>query len=149
MFGGGHKVRVLHLPTNIASQMSVTVRALRDIHVEARGLVRGNSAICDGAAIENYELVSRRRHPVRGTLQTLSWWQAVVSAIRWADVIHWHFASSALPFDLGMRYAARLRKPRIVEFWGSDIRIPEIASTDNPYIARMYEKHPEFGRVCG
>lgn len=141
-------MKVLHLPTNVASQISTTVRALTDIGIQARGLAWGNLIICDGTGIENYGGISRRSHPIRGTLRTVAWWRAVERAIRWADVIHWHFSYSALPFGLDLRYAARLAKVRLVEFWGSDIRIPEIAAADNPYLARVYEANPELANEC-
>jgi hypothetical protein len=47
-----------------------------------------------------------------------------------------------IPKSLDLRYIKFLNKTRIVEFWGSDIRIPEIASADNLYIAKMYEENP-------
>jgi len=128
-------MRVLHLPTIIASQMSVTVRALRDIGIDARGLVRGAAMGCNDAGLETYPQVSRRRHPVRGRWQTLRACPAVLRAIHWADVIHWHFSLAAIPWDLDLKFLAWLDKPRVVEFWGSDIRIPEIAAADNPYYA--------------
>ena len=137
-------MRVLHLPVNIASQVSITVRALRDIGIEARGLVLNNSPIQGSEGIETYEVVSRRRHPVRGVLQTLPWWCAFQSAIRWADVVHWHFGSRVLPIDLDLKYIAFLNKARIVEFFGSDIRISEMASADNPYWAKMCQEYPEL-----
>ncbi len=37
-----------------------------------------------------------------------------------------------------------LNKPGVAEFWGSDIRIPEVEAADNPYYARLgaaYEYH--------
>jgi hypothetical protein len=37
---------------------------------------------------------------------------------------------------LDLRLAQRLGKPGLVEFWGSDIRDPEIARLGNPYYAR-------------
>ncbi|MEM4202665.1 MAG: glycosyltransferase [Candidatus Methanomethylicaceae archaeon] len=130
-------MRVLHLPANIASQTSITVRALRDIGIDARGLVLNSSPIQGNEGIETFEIGSRRRHPIHGVRQTLSWWYAVESAIRWADVVHWHSSGRALPKDLDLRYIALLNKARIVEFWGSDIRIPEIAVRDNPYLAKL------------
>jgi len=136
-------VRVLHLPYNIASQVSVTVRALREIGIEARGLVLGKAPIQDPTGIEEFQLMSRRRHPLRGTLQTMARYRAVLGAIRWADVVHWHFGF-ALRGALDVKYAARLGKAGIIEFWGSDIRMPEVACADNPYLAMMYDRHPEF-----
>lgn len=131
-------MKVLHLPYNIASQTSITVRALRDIGIEARGLVLANSLTQGDEGIRAFEIVSRRRYPVRGICQTLSWSNAVLSAIRWADVVHYHFNLSALPKDLDLKYAAFLNKARVVEFWGSDIRIPEIAAADNPYLEKLF-----------
>ncbi|MGC8960632.1 MAG: glycosyltransferase [Chloroflexia bacterium] len=130
-------MRVLHLPSNFASQIDTLVRALRDLGIEARGIVRNNAPIQSGLGVENYIVLSRKRHPVRGTIQTLFWWSAVRQAIRWADVIHWHSSQRIFPFDLELKYIARHRKARLVEFWGSDIRIPEVATQDNPYLARL------------
>lgn len=139
-------MKVLHLPTNVASQISVTVRALRDIGVDARGLVLKNAATQDGRCIECYSKFSRRKYPIRGTIQRLKWRRAVLKAIHWADVVHWHCGSPTLRKDHDLRYVAMLDKTRIAEFWGSEIRVPEIASADNPYIARMYQSHPELAR---
>lgn len=130
-------MRILHLPSNFASQMDILVRALRDLGADARGIVRNNALIQSCLGIENYFVLSRRRHPVRGTIQTLSWWSAVRRAIRWAEVVHWHSLGRVLPLDLDLKYIAWLKKARLVEFWGSDIRIPEIAAQDNPYLARL------------
>ncbi|GAG12616.1 unnamed protein product, partial [marine sediment metagenome] len=137
-------MKVLHLPVNIASQISVTVRALRDIGVDARGLVLKNATTQDGSCIECYSKLSRRKYPIRGRIQRVKWQRAVLKAIRWADVVHWYYGRGVLPRDFGLKYAAFLNKARIVEFWGSDIRIPEMASTDNPYAARMYQLYPRI-----
>ena len=136
-------MKVLHLPTNIASQTSITVRALRDLGVEARGLVWNQRFFGDREAIEYHEPVSLRKHPIRRMARTAKWWSVVGAAMRWADVIHWHFSASTLPWNLDLRYAARLGKARLVEFWGTDIRIPEIAAADNPFLAKMYREYPE------
>lgn len=135
-------MRVLHLPTNIASQISVTVRALRDVGVDARGILWGNAPTANAAGIATFGSCSRRRHPLRGLLLTLAWYRTLRNAMRWADVIHWHFGLCTLPFQADIRYAAKLEKPRIVEFWGSDVRDPPIASADNPYQRRFYEQCP-------
>jgi hypothetical protein len=139
-------MKVLHLPTNVASQISVTVRALRDIGIDARGLVLKNSPTQDDGGIECYSKFSRIKHPIRGTIHKLKWRRAILKAIRWADVVHWHGWTRTLRKDKDLQYVADLGKPRIVEFWGSDIRIPEIASADNPYAARMYQLYPKLAK---
>jgi len=137
-------MKVLHLPANIASQMSTTVRALRDIGIDARGLIKKAHVIENAQSIEVLPSVTAKRYSVNRVLQKICLWRAVIDAIKWADVIHWHYKNHLLPMEFDLRYASLSNKACIVEFWGSDIRIPEMASADNPYTARMYELHPEL-----
>ena len=60
----------------------------------------------------------------------------VMSAIAWADVIHWHYGDLILHDGFDLDWTRFLRKPGFAEFWGSDIRIAEIEAADNPYFAR-------------
>lgn len=136
-------MRVLHLPTNIASQMSVTVRALNDIGMQASGLVRDNSSIQDARGLRCVVIPERSR-PLRFTANQFLWWTKVLTGILQSDVIHWHFGQSALYKDCDLRWARWLRKKCIVEFWGSDIRIPEVEAMENPYYATR-GPHYEYG----
>jgi hypothetical protein len=135
-------MRVLHLPLNIASQTSVTVRALRRIGVEARGIIISSHVIqsADGLEIFSMEASSRAARGVLAARHSAP----ILAAIRWADVVHYHFDASALPRGLDLRWVRLLGKPGVAEFWGSDIRIPEVEAADNPYYARLgtaYEYH--------
>jgi hypothetical protein len=135
-------MRVLHLPLNIASQTSVTVRALRQIGVEARGIIISSHVIqsADGLEIFSMETSSRLRRGVLAARRLAP----ILAAIRWANVVHYHFDASALPRGLDLRWVRLLKKPGVAEFWGSDIRIPEVEAADNPYYARLgaaYEYH--------
>lgn len=135
-------MKVLHLPHNIASQISITVRALRSIGVEARGLARNVSAIQDDSDIETVPWFGRPA-PLPRLLRGIRWRWKLVRAMAWADVLHWHWGDTTWR-GLDLRIAARLGKPRLVEFWGDDIRKSGLASRDNPFIARMYQQHPEL-----
>lgn len=139
-------MKVLHFPVNISSQASISVRALRDIGVEARCLAKGGHLLEDIADVETIPDPTASHYSPMRIFQKLQRCKFVFEAIKWADVIHWHFKTGALGMDLDFRYAAFLDKPRIVEFWGSDIRIPEIACIDNPYITQMYKDYPELIR---
>ncbi len=131
-------MRVLHLPYNIASQISVTVRALRDIGVEARGLVLNGLALQDADALENYSLsLPWHRNPLLSLKQSVQWLDAFRAAVRWADVVHWHYTVTNIPGDLDLRYIALLKKPRLVEFWGTEIRDPSLAGRDNPHLRNL------------
>jgi glycosyltransferase involved in cell wall biosynthesis len=131
-------MRVLHLPYNIASQISVTVRALRDIGVDARGLVLNGLALQDADAVENYSLsLPWHHHPILSLRQSIKWLDAFRAAVRWADVVHWHYTVTNFPRDLDLRYIALLKKPRLVQFWGTEIRDPVQAGRDNPYLRNL------------
>jgi hypothetical protein len=127
-------LKVLQLGINVASHMSTTIRGLREIGVEARGIVTlGTSHLHSSAGLE--VLTSE------AAWITPRWWldvtpklHSIAAAIRWADVVHW-YVTPGLPRALDLRYAARLGKPSVIEFGGSDIRDPRIESSHNPYYA--------------
>jgi len=126
-------MRVLHLGSNIASQMTMSVEALRGIGVEARGLaVRGGNEKFteDSPAVETVPEWLERG--------SVSWfvghgrrYYRVLSLIEWADVLHWHFGTTFLRNNFDLWWARFLEKPGVVEFWGSDIRIGEVEGRDN------------------
>ena len=144
--GSISQVRVLHLPTNIASQMSVTVRALRKIGVDARGLVLNNSEIQMDSGLESYVIPSRKRHPLSGSFRTLAWWKSTKEAFDWADIVHWHSGDSVWPVQMDLKYVEKMNKARLIEFWGSDIRIPERSSHDNRVMAEFYDRYPKYAK---
>lgn len=135
-------MNVLHLPVNVASHLSTTVRGLREIGVDARGfVVYGASPTRDDAGVERLSSAVSRR--------SLRWWRdalpeltRLIGEIRRADAVHW-FMTPALPGAVDLHFAARLGKPSIVEFAGGDIRNPAIESADNSYYAEM-RPHYEY-----
>ena len=52
-------MKVLHLPFNISSQVSITVGAERSLGVEARGLARNFSSIQDHSGIETMDWMEK------------------------------------------------------------------------------------------
>jgi hypothetical protein len=135
-------MKVLHLPVNIASQISISVRALRALGVDARGLVRKTSVTQDYTGIDTVDWFGKPR-PISRLLRGIRWRLKMVRAMAWADVLHWHWGDSTWR-GIDLRIAAWQKKPRIVEFWGSDLRDPRLASRDNPFLEHMYQQHPEL-----
>ncbi|HEY3316902.1 MAG TPA: glycosyltransferase [Coriobacteriia bacterium] len=129
-------LRVVHLPSNMASLASHNVRALRMHGVDARGFVLGEAhgiATTEGMTLKP---VPRRRHPWRWPAY-LSWY---AGELRAADIVHWYFDSRGyMPGDLDLRLVAWLRKPAVVQWLGSDIRIPEVEFETNPYFEAAWE----------
>lgn len=137
-------MRVLHLPQSPSSQMSILVRALRDNGIEAQGIVRGNHPYASSEGIRDFRIRGRRKSVMHRLMQRTSWWAALAKGVRWADVVHWHFAWGTGFGDLDLRYISALKKAAIVEFWGSDIRIPEIASIGNPYFGALPDSDARY-----
>jgi glycosyltransferase involved in cell wall biosynthesis len=132
-------MRVLHLPTNTASIPSHTVRGLSEIGVDAQGVVIGNPMIHSAEGLKVIE--------VRGAQWTPPWiWGQLVKSFQfvkwatWADVIHWYFDASMLPLGMDLKIIGFLGKPAVVEWLGSDIRIPEVEFADNPYYKSDFNK---------
>jgi len=135
--GRSQFMKVLHLPVNVASQMSATVRGLRAIGVQARGLVSSEGSVIQSHdGIEQLPLVSEHV-PGRWKLTFALRFLTLLRAMRGADLIHWYMGETVLPNGFDLRLVKMLGKPGIVEFWGSDIRIPEIEAASNPYYARL------------
>lgn len=131
-------MKILHLPSNIASQITVTVRALRDLGISARGLAH-QGIITANEELEYLADVSKSL----GLKRYLNYGHRcsqIIEAISWADIIHWHFGW-CLPGSLDLQFAHLLGKKQIVEFWGSDIRIAEIEAADNPYYKAVMSIH--------
>lgn len=128
-------MKVLQLPANIASQMAVTVSALRSEGIEARGLT-GPSIVQDIAGLEL--LPAQGGSLIRRTAAAAARGAKILTAIQWADVVHWHYGPG-LPGAFDLKAALMLGKKRFVEFWGSDIRNPEVERADNPWYGAAFD----------
>jgi hypothetical protein len=122
-------IKVLHGPKEIAGQVSLSVQGLREIGCVAH------------AAFP--------RHPFSYALQadipvasSTRWTYAadrLLKAARFAgryDVFHYHTATSFVSSKLGFpdaRFNRWLGKRAVVEFWGSDGRLPSVESERNPF----------------
>jgi Glycosyl transferases group 1 len=120
------------------------VRAQQAIGLDARGIVLTHHVMRSDNGIRAIAAVEPGMSRTRTRLQLLRRLLQLISAVQWADVVHWHFDTRVVPHDLDLKVVAALGKARLVEFWGSDIRIPEIAVRDNPYLARLLAE-PDAG----
>lgn len=135
-------MRVLHLPNNIASIPSHTVKGLRQTGVEVYGLMLGNALVQSADGLKVIEPVSRRK-VYRWIWRSFRWLYNYLKWVAWADVIHWYF-TPVLPWGLDLKYIKALDKPGVVEWLGSDIRIPEVEFEDNPYYKAAFYNGYEY-----
>jgi hypothetical protein len=114
-------LRVLHAPVEIAGQMVLSVLGQRELGAQATGFARVHSF--------NYEPAPDIVPPAG----RLGYLRAAARAVRAHDVIHFYFGQSFLPRQLDARWLPRLGKRVVIEFLGSDVRMPSVEARRNPY----------------
>ena len=135
-------MRVLHLPLNIASIPSHTISGLRHSDVDARGLIFSADRVqtADGLRL----VCADSTNGVKRKLQKTRWLAAFLSEVSKADVLHWYFGAITLPRTLDLALVKILRKPAIVEWMGSEIRIPDLEFVENPYYKEAFSGGYEY-----
>jgi len=137
-------MKILVLPHNVASMPSISVEAFNRIKgVQARGLFIGrhkyhfegpNSFFIEANSKTN--IVSR----ILSLFKRTFWF---IRSVLWADAVYYVW-NSFLPCGIDLKILNWLHKPRLVEWMGSEIRIPEIAMKLNPYIQEAYDNGYEY-----
>jgi glycosyltransferase involved in cell wall biosynthesis len=123
-----HAVRVLHCPTNIAGQMWEYVQGLRALGIEATALTFAphpfgyQDDICLNLHVES-SIWRRRVKLVKN----------FVNVLRRYDVIHFHFGETLLPHYLDLPILKLLGKKMVMNYWGSDVRLRDVAIRNNPF----------------
>jgi glycosyltransferase involved in cell wall biosynthesis len=129
------KIKVLHLPYNVSSAASITVSELnkRD-DVIARGCIFSDKHLYTSEEGITY-------YPTPKSVFSFRFFSTLFFLIRnffWADIIHWYWGPF-MPHTADLRLLRLFRKKIIIQWHGSDIRIPEIVMEDNPYYRKVYE----------
>ncbi len=134
-------MKVLHLPTNIASMPAITVKALNQAGHEAKGLILDSTIMqsSDGMEVYNFKKGSLTKY-----ITIAKWYARFYELAKWADVIHWCGSFSNPLLSITLPVIKRLKKPAVVEFVGSDIRNPEIEFADNPYYKAVFNNGYEY-----
>lgn len=114
-------LRILHAPIEIAGQAALSVHGLRELGVRARSF----------AAVHPFQYVhAPDLLPAPGRRAMLA---AATRAVSGSDVLHFHFGESFVRAALDARLARALGKRIVVEFHGSDVRMPSRERARNPY----------------
>jgi hypothetical protein len=134
-------MRILHLPVNTASLPSISARAQRKLGHESRVLLLEESRYHDNdpsicVIIPRIRLRSKVVTLVNLVIRTA----VLLRWLLWADVVHWYSTPcSLLPNKLDFRLIKFLRKNKVIEFLGSEVRDPKIESARNPFYRSVYE----------
>lgn len=117
-------MKVLHLPTEIAGQVNLSARGLREIGVEAYNTARSNP-FGYPVDIDPHITWAPFLKDTRDPFLFFRW-------LNEFDLFHFH-KSSYLPFGIDVKLLQKKHKPFVVEFWGSDIRLYDLERKRNPY----------------
>lgn len=133
-------MKVLLLPINVASDISHKVRALRECGVDAKGIAFGSSVVQSSTDIKNFENSGYRS--LAGIVNRLAYFREVYRLVKWADVIHWYWSFGRTKIE---KHIIRwFNKPGVVQFCGSDSRIPEMDFAVNPYYKNAFDNGYEY-----
>ncbi len=140
-------MRVLHMPVNTASIIHYTVRALRDVGVDAHGLVFDTTTVQTFDYLTSVKIRNKRK-PWLAALGIYQFMQHLREYLKHGkpDVIHWYFSGSGSTLGADIALLKWLGVPGIVEWVGSDIRIPEVEFADNPYYTAVFNAGYEYQR---
>ena len=136
-------MKVLLLPYNVASDISHKVRLLRSTGIDARGFSVESSNIQTTSDVKFYRI------PLDGNRLTYRLKRSAVFArmwrwIAWADILHWIGDAGAFESELNRKFLLWLRKPGVVQFIGSDVRIPEVDFAINSFYKRAFSEGYEY-----
>lgn len=121
-------LRILHSPLEIAGQVALTAAGQRTLGHRADSFTEPHPFAYE----EQATYVPRGHDPRLWKLQRIAF--APVALARY-DVFHYHDGSSLVPV-LGFadaRLARRLHRKVVIEFWGGDVRRPDIEQAINPF----------------
>lgn len=117
-------MKVLHLPTEIAGQVNLSARGLREIGVESYNTTRPNP-FGYPVDIDPHITWAPFLKDTRDPFLFFRW-------VNEFDLFHFH-KSSYLPFGIDVKLLQKKHIPFVVEFWGSDIRLYDLERKRNPY----------------
>jgi hypothetical protein len=111
-------LRVLHAPVEIAGQMILSSVGQRELGVHATSFAQPHPFRYEPPA----DIVPTGR---------LDYLRSAIGAARAHDLVHFYFGRSFLPFQVDVRWLARIGKRVAIEFLGSDVRMPSVEATRN------------------
>jgi glycosyltransferase involved in cell wall biosynthesis len=137
-------MKVLHCPVNVGSRTSHTVRALREKGIDAVGLIYSNFTEQSPEGLEVIHPSNSKRFSINWAFSKVKWLYYFIKYLNWCDIIHWYFGASTMPYNIDIKIVQCTNKPAIVEWQGSDIRIPEVEEFDNRYFSSAFHNGYEY-----
>jgi len=142
-------MKILYLPSNIASIPSITAEALNNLEgVEARNVISINHKFqsVSKSTVFLPEKSQNLLNPVKWLYSRWRYWSKLKKWIEWADVLH-YVCGPAFSNGSDVKWAKAKNKTIIIEWLGSDIRDPEILFKINPYYTMVFNNGYEYKKL--
>ncbi|MBU0694972.1 MAG: glycosyltransferase [Bacteroidetes bacterium] len=139
-------MKILFAPSNIASMPAITAQAMVALGHEAKCITLSDNLITS----KNEHVILLKHHSIRNPFlygyYKLVYLLTLYKLLKWCDVVHWTW-NTALPFSLDLKLIKWMKKPRFIEWVGSDIRIPEVTMAESPFYKEAYSNGYEYSTM--
>ncbi len=137
-------MKILVLPSNTASMPSISVESFNKIEgVEAKGLFIGIHKYQFQGTHSTFIKTYPKSNPLKWLYFQIKKTVLTIQHIFWADAVYYVWNNNVI-FNIDLFLLHLLNKPRLVEWMGSEIRIPDIAITLNPNMKEVYKNGYEY-----
>lgn len=134
-------MKVALLPRNIGSDLNYRTEALSSIGIDAKGYNFQESKIITNDAIYKLPKITNIYNPISRIINTLNYIKELEKIIIWADIVHWVYDLTYIPFTnypIEFSVLSKYKKPGVIQWCGSDIRNYKIDIEINPYFKKAY-----------
>jgi hypothetical protein len=140
-------MKILFAPMNIASMPGITAGAMEHIGHKAKCISIAESKYFSKTGnviiIPKYSIW---KNPFLAVYYRIKLWALFVYYLIWCDVVHWTWDSmDKRAWDL--KLVKLFNKIRIIEWVGSDIRIPEITMRESKWYAESFNAGYEYSAI--
>lgn len=145
------KMRIAFLPVNIATLPSTTAAAINRLGLaDARVLTVSDSPYWSPNKFTKILTPYKEgwKNPFLKLFSVGQKFFYIIKYILWADAIYWVW-DSVLPAQLDLRLIKLLKKPILIEWMGSDIRIPELIFDNNKYYRKSWNEDYTYKEESG
>lgn len=139
-------MKILHLPHNIASIPYYTIKALSKKNTSCKSIFINPSKYHKYPDNNTTIIEIDSKNKIKRIANKLHYFSKIIELVEWADIVHWTFGYNVNLFkiDIDLKVIKKSKKPSLIEWMGSDIRIYEIEKNENIYYRDIFNAGYEY-----
>ena len=127
-------MKVLLAPVHIGNQLKIYETVLKINGVKATSMALYNNRFKNKASI-NLDMGVKNKY-LNLTIRILFF----IYSLFYFDIFHFFYGESLLPKNFDLYFLKLFKKKILMQFWGSDVRIPSIAKDRSKYYINSYDE---------